>query len=224
MLPTSCQMAGPCHLCSGLREGPAAIRSKAGPRSLCAARMSCGDSSNTTRLVLPQVLVTAALCLPRWQPQTAFSPARPHTYPAAPNACTVLNTSPHSPHSMMFCCTYNKQRTTASEQELAEIRAIERVGHRRRRQWLNDKLLRDLAGPMSTHDMVRASERLITRFVPLASFHILPQQQGSSSHVSAVEGATHLVMRRVVLPPKQQHPRLLSLLSHVHPPASAPRS
>jgi len=49
------------------------------------------------------------------------------------------------------------QRTTGSEQELAEIRAIERVGHRRRRQWLNDKLLRDLAGPMSTQDMVSST-------------------------------------------------------------------
>jgi hypothetical protein len=29
------------------------------------------------------------------------------------------------------------------------------VGHRRRKQWLNDKLLRDLAGPMSTQDMGR---------------------------------------------------------------------
>jgi hypothetical protein len=46
------------------------------------------------------------------------------------------------------------QRSALSEAELSEIRAIERVGHRRRKQWLNDKLLRDLAGPMSTQDMV----------------------------------------------------------------------
>lgn len=47
------------------------------------------------------------------------------------------------------------QRSALSEAELSEIRAIERVGHRRRKQWLNDKLLRDLAGPMSTQDMGR---------------------------------------------------------------------
>lgn len=49
------------------------------------------------------------------------------------------------------------QHSAVSEQELAEIRAIERVGSRRRRQWLNDKLLRDLAGPMTTQDMVRTA-------------------------------------------------------------------
>lgn len=47
------------------------------------------------------------------------------------------------------------KRSAMSDAELAEIRAIERVGHRRRRQWLNDKLLRDLAGAMSTQDMER---------------------------------------------------------------------
>eukprot|EP00195_Chlamydomonas_chlamydogama_P011083 CAMPEP_0202891274 /NCGR_PEP_ID=MMETSP1392-20130828/1379_1 /ASSEMBLY_ACC=CAM_ASM_000868 /TAXON_ID=225041 /ORGANISM="Chlamydomonas chlamydogama, Strain SAG 11-48b" /LENGTH=322 /DNA_ID=CAMNT_0049574977 /DNA_START=70 /DNA_END=1038 /DNA_ORIENTATION=- len=40
-----------------------------------------------------------------------------------------------------------------SEQELAELRALEAVGVRRRRRWLNDKQLRDLAGPLSAADM-----------------------------------------------------------------------
>uniref|UniRef100_A0A383VNR7 R3H domain-containing protein n=1 Tax=Tetradesmus obliquus TaxID=3088 RepID=A0A383VNR7_TETOB len=43
--------------------------------------------------------------------------------------------------------------SAGSEQELQEIRAIEQAGHRRRRRWLNEKVLRDMAGPMSAQDM-----------------------------------------------------------------------
>jgi hypothetical protein len=49
--------------------------------------------------------------------------------------------------------THQQQNTTTSEAEVAEIQAIQRVGQRRRRQWLNEKLLRDLAGPMTVSDM-----------------------------------------------------------------------
>lgn len=65
-----------------------------------------------------------------------------------PLPCSQLTTLPCP-------CVVRTQRSALSDAELAEIRAIERVGHRRRRQWLNDKLLRDLAGAMSTQDMVR---------------------------------------------------------------------
>lgn len=43
--------------------------------------------------------------------------------------------------------------TTATDYELAELRALAAVGHRRRRRWLNDKALRDMAGHMTAHDM-----------------------------------------------------------------------
>jgi hypothetical protein len=71
-----------------------------------------------------------------------------------------------------------------SDAELAEIRAIERVGARRRRQWLNDKLLRDLAGPMSTHDMVRGPS--LTRR-PLA--HTLGQSVSTPESALDTSGA-----------------------------------
>lgn len=45
------------------------------------------------------------------------------------------------------------QAAASSEAELAELRAIERAGLRRRRRWLNDKVLRDIAGPMTAQDM-----------------------------------------------------------------------
>jgi len=40
-----------------------------------------------------------------------------------------------------------------SDFELAEQRALESVGARRRRRWLNEKTLRDMAGPMTYYDM-----------------------------------------------------------------------
>ncbi|KAG1662014.1 hypothetical protein FOA52_009503 [Chlamydomonas sp. UWO 241] len=43
--------------------------------------------------------------------------------------------------------------TLRSDQELAELRALEAVGARRRRRWLNEKHLRDLAGPLTAADM-----------------------------------------------------------------------
>lgn len=70
-----------------------------------------------------------------------------------PQASPPLHNSMPTQHPPLPLC--RAQRSALSDAELAEIRAIERVGHRRRRQWLNDKLLRDLAGAMSTQDMVR---------------------------------------------------------------------
>lgn len=48
-----------------------------------------------------------------------------------------------------------KQRLqgTSAEVESSELRALEMVGVRRRRRWLNDKILRDLAGPLTAQDM-----------------------------------------------------------------------
>lgn len=42
---------------------------------------------------------------------------------------------------------------SSTDYELAELRALAQVGHRRRRRWLNDKALRDMAGHMTAHDM-----------------------------------------------------------------------
>lgn len=39
--------------------------------------------------------------------------------------------------------------------DLSELRALETVGARRRRRWLNDRILRDICGPMSLDDMQR---------------------------------------------------------------------
>jgi hypothetical protein len=63
------------------------------------------------------------------------SAARPAAAPAAASA---------SPS------TESQQRTPA---ELAELAALQRVGQRRRRRWLNEKLLRDMSGPLSAKDM-----------------------------------------------------------------------
>ena len=41
----------------------------------------------------------------------------------------------------------------ASEAELAELRALQSVGTRRRRRWLNERALRELAGPLTADDM-----------------------------------------------------------------------
>ncbi|KAF8065877.1 TPK1 [Scenedesmus sp. PABB004] len=47
----------------------------------------------------------------------------------------------------------SKVAAGSDAEELAELRAIERVGARRRRRWLADKVLRDLAGPLSSAEM-----------------------------------------------------------------------
>lgn len=40
-----------------------------------------------------------------------------------------------------------------AEVELAELRALQQVGTRRRRRWLNERALRELAGPLTVDDM-----------------------------------------------------------------------
>lgn len=42
---------------------------------------------------------------------------------------------------------------TSSEIEVFELRALEHVGARRRRRWMNEKLLRDMAGHMTAQEM-----------------------------------------------------------------------
>lgn len=51
------------------------------------------------------------------------------------------------------CQQLRKQVLAGDEQELQEIRSIERAGHRRRQRWLNDKILRDMAGPLTARSM-----------------------------------------------------------------------
>ncbi|KXZ55196.1 hypothetical protein GPECTOR_3g340 [Gonium pectorale] len=54
---------------------------------------------------------------------------------------------------LQFAQLLRQRGTAASELELAELKAMEAAGVRRRRRWLNDKTLRDLAGPLSAADM-----------------------------------------------------------------------
>ncbi|GAX72886.1 hypothetical protein CEUSTIGMA_g341.t1 [Chlamydomonas eustigma] len=59
-----------------------------------------------------------------------------------------------------------------SAQELAELRALESVGVRRRRRWFNEKQLRDAAGPLSASDMAA-----LFNPVPFGAIHESPLQQ-----------------------------------------------
>ncbi|GIL91148.1 hypothetical protein Vretimale_9585 [Volvox reticuliferus] len=52
-----------------------------------------------------------------------------------------------------FVQLIRQRTTTLSDLEIAELKAMENAGVRRRRRWLNDKTLRDLAGPLSAADM-----------------------------------------------------------------------
>ncbi|MEW5304319.1 MAG: hypothetical protein WDW36_006937 [Sanguina aurantia] len=61
--------------------------------------------------------------------------------------------------------------TLEGQNELAEIRAMEKAGVRRRRRYLNDKVLRDMAGPMRMADM-------------MAQFNPVPF--GETHHMSAL--------------------------------------
>ena len=46
-----------------------------------------------------------------------------------------------------------RENDEGNQLDLAEIRALQTVGNRRRRRWLNDRALRDLAGPLTAEDM-----------------------------------------------------------------------
>ncbi|GFR39686.1 hypothetical protein Agub_g160 [Astrephomene gubernaculifera] len=54
---------------------------------------------------------------------------------------------------LQFAQLLRQRGASTSEMELAELKAMEAAGVRRRRRWLNDKTLRDLAGPLSAADM-----------------------------------------------------------------------
>ncbi|KAG2444926.1 hypothetical protein HXX76_001662 [Chlamydomonas incerta] len=54
---------------------------------------------------------------------------------------------------LQFAQLLRQRGAASSELELAELKAMESAGVRRRRRWLNDKTLRDLAGPLSAADM-----------------------------------------------------------------------
>ncbi|GLC37916.1 hypothetical protein PLESTB_001502800 [Pleodorina starrii] len=54
---------------------------------------------------------------------------------------------------LQFAQLLRQRTSTMSDLELAELKAMENAGVRRRRRWLNDKTLRDLAGPLSAADM-----------------------------------------------------------------------
>eukprot|EP00775_Hariotina_reticulata_P013313 gene13313-13442_t len=53
----------------------------------------------------------------------------------------------------MWLQLQRNKKIASNGDELQEIGAIEKAGQRRRRRWLNDKVLRDMAGPMSAADM-----------------------------------------------------------------------
>ncbi|PNW88679.1 hypothetical protein CHLRE_01g040100v5 [Chlamydomonas reinhardtii] len=54
---------------------------------------------------------------------------------------------------LQFAQLLRQRGAASSELELAELKAMESAGVRRRRRWINDKTLRDLAGPLSAADM-----------------------------------------------------------------------
>lgn len=110
-------------------------------------RTSCGASSSKPRSV----------GLPGDAPQHA-RPKRVLTYCSLTSTLLLVACASLLPHHAVYdtpSITPNPQGKASNDQELAEVRAMERAGNRRRRQWLNEKMLRDLAGPMTTHDMVR---------------------------------------------------------------------
>lgn len=78
--------------------------------------------------------------------------------------------------------------TPASDLEAAELAALERVGGRRRRRFLNDKLLRDLAGPMSAHDMASLFAPAPFGEVKESALSVLIREQGSLwSHFLSID-------------------------------------
>eukprot|EP00798_Chlamydomonas_sp_ICE-L_P030440 gene30440-35450_t len=66
-------------------------------------------------------------------------------------AANAFGAAPGKQAQMDLIMRQRKGSTEFNEQ--MELKAMESVGVRRRRRWLNDKILRDLAGPMSAHDM-----------------------------------------------------------------------
>ena len=78
--------------------------------------------------------------------------------------------------------------TPASDLEAAELAALERVGGRRRQRFLNDKLLRDLAGPMSASDMASLFVPAPFGEVRESALSVLMREQGSLwSHFLSID-------------------------------------
>lgn len=72
--------------------------------------------------------------------------------------------------------------------EATELAALEKVGMRRRRRFLNDKLLRDLAGPMSAGDMASLFAPAPFGVVRESALSTIMQQQGSLwSHFLSID-------------------------------------
>lgn len=75
-----------------------------------------------------------------------------------------------------------------SDLEAAELAALERVGGRRRRRFLNDKLLRDLAGPMSANDMASLFAPAPFGEVKESALSVLMREQGALwSHFLSID-------------------------------------
>jgi hypothetical protein len=86
-------------------------------------------------------------------PPTALPlPRAPPTRPPAPLRNAGKSALPGKHHHWGQLQS-SKQRGNLSDAELAELRALERVGSRRRTRYLNDKVLRDMAGIMTAGDM-----------------------------------------------------------------------
>ena len=73
-------------------------------------------------------------------------------------ACTLslTHTHSHTRHSVTqsHSHTHTHLRTAEGGGELGELRALEAVGVRRRRRWLNDRILREMAGPLTVRTCV----------------------------------------------------------------------
>jgi hypothetical protein len=59
----------------------------------------------------------------------------------------------HAQEMMRLMSRTMQQDETQQLVDLAELRALQTVGTRRRRRWLNERALRDLSGPLTAEDM-----------------------------------------------------------------------
>lgn len=104
----------------------------------------------------------------------------PYLMPDGTRLTTYLNASvPSKRHAKsgkglpgkhsMWATLQSSKRGGMSDAELAELRTLEQVGHRRRRRWLNERVLRDMAGHLTAEGMeVNGCATPLQIHVPLA--------------------------------------------------------
>lgn len=104
---------------------------------------------------MPAMVFLIYLCI--LQPRCS-TPCLAHTYsmPQPPASCILssppLPTVPRRECLIDWFCDFYLL-PTPDVTDLTELRALEEAGVRRRRRWLNDRILRDMAGPMSMEQM-----------------------------------------------------------------------